>query len=61
VELGSGVSESLLSGTKSSEIGGGLGDNVVEQLESDPAGRLVADGDIEEDLAVERQRDRAVV
>jgi hypothetical protein len=52
VEARSGVSESLLTSAESTEVGGCLGDNVVEQLESDLAGGGTVDGDIEEDLAV---------
>lgn len=53
MEARSGVSESLLTSAESTEVGGGLGDNVVEQLESDLAGGGTVDGDIEEDLAVD--------
>ena len=52
METGTGVSESLLTGAQSSEVGGGLGNNVVEELEGDLAGGGTVDGDIEKDLAV---------
>jgi hypothetical protein len=52
VETGTGVSESLLTSAESSEVGGGLGDNVVEELEGDLASGGTVDGDIEKDLAI---------
>ena len=41
VESGAGVTETVLAGTELSEVTGSLGDNVVEQLEGDSAGRGV--------------------
>ena len=37
VELGVGVAEALLTGAESTEVLGGLGDDIVEQLEVDAA------------------------
>ena len=37
VESRSGVTEAVLSGTELTEVTGGLGDNVVEELEGDSA------------------------
>ena len=41
MESGAGVTETVLAGTELSEVTGSLGDNVVEQLEGDSAGRGV--------------------
>lgn len=42
VEARAGVAEALLASAESTEVGGGLGDDVVEELEGDAARRLVA-------------------
>jgi hypothetical protein len=39
VETRTGVSETLLPGAESTEVGGGLGDNVVVEFEGDSASR----------------------
>jgi hypothetical protein len=41
VESRTGVTEALLTSAESSEVGGGLGDDVVEELEGDSASGLV--------------------
>jgi hypothetical protein len=56
VETGTGVTESLLTSAESSEVGGGLGDNVVEELEGDFTGGGTVDSDIEVDLAVDCEK-----
>ena len=52
VEAGTGVSESLLPRTESTEVFSGLGDNIGTQFHDNTAGRLAADGDIEVNFGV---------
>lgn len=40
MELGAGVAEALLASAESPEVLGGLGDDIVEELEVDAAGAL---------------------
>lgn len=39
METRAGVTEAVLAGTELSEVSGSLGDDIVEELESDSAGR----------------------
>lgn len=52
VERASLVAKSLFAGAESSEVLGGLGDNIGEQLEGDSASRGSTNGDIEKDFRV---------
>lgn len=40
METGAGVTEAVLAGTELSEVLSSLGDDIVEELEGDSAGRL---------------------
>lgn len=51
MELGALVAEALLAGAESAEVLGGLGDNIVEELEVDAAG-LLLDGASRGDVAL---------
>lgn len=46
VEARAGVAKALLAGAERAEVGGGLGDDVIVELEDDAAGRLLVDGDV---------------
>lgn len=48
VETRALVTETLLASAQGTEVGGGLGDDVVVQLEGDTTGRSAVDGDVEE-------------
>lgn len=50
VEDGVGVAEALLTSAESSEVLGGLGDNVVVELELDSAEGLAVSGDVKVNL-----------
>ena len=52
MEARAGVAEALLASAKSTEVSGGLGDDVVVQLESDAASRGAVDGDVKVNVAV---------
>lgn len=47
VEAGASVAVPVLPGAELTEVTGGLGDDIVEELEDDAARRLVVDGDVE--------------
>lgn len=47
VELGAGVTEAVLASAESTEVLGGLGDDVSAQLHDDAANGLLVDGNIE--------------
>jgi hypothetical protein len=51
VERLAGLAQALLTGAESAKVLGSLGHDVVVQLECDATGGLVADLDVEEDLA----------
>lgn len=50
VEAGTLVSESFLAGAEGAEVLGCFGDDVVVEVEDDPGGWAVVDGDVEVDL-----------
>ena len=52
VEAGSLVSESLLAGAQSTEVLGGLGNNIGSQLHGDSSSGLSANGDIKVNLRI---------
>lgn len=59
MELGAGVTEALLASAESTEVLGGLGDNVGAQLHGDAAEGGTVDGDIEVNYWKQPIKDRA--
>ena len=57
MESASFVSKSVLASREFTEILGGVGDNIVVELEDDPTGLLAVDGDIK---LVARDTDRKI-
>jgi hypothetical protein len=51
VEARAGVAKALLASAESTEVGGGLGYNVVKELEGDAARGRVVDGNVKVNVA----------